>query len=126
MVRRSLLNKAPLLLAAILTALFLGVSTLHLSAAAGTDGEVAITSPSDGAVMSGVGVEVVIELRDRGSRGDHVHLYLDGKLVKPLYGEKVTYTFPSLGHGEHTFTVRLATKGHRLLEAEDSVTVSIR
>jgi len=90
------------------------------------EGNVVITSPAKGASLKGGTVDVVIELRDKGRRGDHVHLYIDGKLVKPLYGDKVSYTFTGLQRGRHTITVKIATKGHSVLETEDSVTVNLR
>jgi hypothetical protein len=89
-------------------------------------GNVVITSPADGEAINGGTVDVVIELRDKGRRGDHVHLYIDGKLVKPLYGRRVVYTFNGLSRGRHTITVKIATKGHSVLDTEDSVTVTVR
>lgn len=91
-----------------------------------SDGSVVINSPADGAKISGSTVDVVFELQDKGSRGDHVHLYLDGKLVKPLYGKKVSYTIKGIGGGRHSIVIKLATKGHQILDTEDSVTVDVR
>jgi len=92
----------------------------------GSKKAVIIHQPADNAVVHGNSVDVVIELRDRGRRGDHVHLYLDGRLVKPLYGDKITYTINRLGHGAHKIVVRLATKRHKILEANDFVTINVR
>ncbi len=93
---------------------------------AGSGKAVVITDPADGAVIHGSSVDVIFELRNKGARGDHVHLYLDGRLVKPLHGRKVAYTINGLRRGHHSITIRLATKGHRLLEPQDSVTVEVR
>ena len=90
------------------------------------DGEVAITSPTDGETIRHGTVDVLIELRDRGSRGNHVHLYVDGRLIKPLYGDRISYTLRGLTRGRHTITVRLATKRHRVLDPHDSITVNVR
>jgi len=92
----------------------------------GSGKAVVIINPADGAVIHGSSVDVVFELRNKGARGDHVHLYLDGRLVKPLHGRKVTYTINRLSKGHHNITIRLATKGHRILEPQDSVTVDVR
>jgi len=92
----------------------------------GSGKAVVIMNPADGTVIHGSSVDVVFELRNKGARGDHVHLYLDGRLVKPLHGRKVTYTINQLSRGHHNITIRLATKGHRLLEPQDSVTVDVR
>ncbi len=108
------------------------LSAIMLTAAAtvlaegGSDGEVVIMSPADGATISGSSVDVVFELRDKGSRGDHVHLYLDGKLVKPLHGKKVSHTINGLRGGTHTITVRIATKRHEVLETKASVNVHVK
>ncbi len=111
------------------TLILLAASSSFLMAgasAAGDGGKVVITSPEDGAVIKGRTVDVLIELRDRGRRGNHVHIYMDGRLIKPLYGDKVSYTFSGLAPGTHTISVRIATKGHKVLKAHDSVTVEVR
>jgi len=111
------------------TALWYGGPGTPMAAGAedlGSGKAVVIMNPADGTVIHGSSVDVVFELRNKGARGDHVHLYLDGRLVKPLHGRKVTYTINQLSRGHHNITIRLATKGHRLLEPQDSVTVDVR
>jgi len=120
------LPAVPALLGALAVVLLLAGPTPARAAEKSTDGEVAITSPADGETIHGNTVDVYIELRDRGSQGNHVHIYLDGKLIKPLYGKKIAYTLRGLGRGKHKITIRLATKRHRVLEANDSVTVNVR
>jgi len=105
---------------------FIGTVRAYSADDGASGGEVVITSPADGETVRGGAVDVIIELRDRGSRGDHVHLYIDGRLVKPLYGDKVAYTLNGLGSGTHTITVRIATKGHHVLDTEDSVRINVR
>jgi len=63
------------------------------------DGAVAISSPEDGAVV-GETVEVAFEIVDKGSRGDHVHLFLDGKF---LAGEHHNGQVPQGGFRLHFF-----------------------
>ncbi len=92
----------------------------------GSGKAVVIKSPADNAVIRGSSVDVIFELRNKGKRGDHVHLYLDGRLVKPLHGRKVTYTINQLRRGNHVILIRLATKGHKILEPQDSVTIEVR
>lgn len=87
---------------------------------------VAIVNPADNEVVNGSTVDVIIELRDRGVSGDHVHLYLDGKLVKPLYGTRVTHTLNGLSSGSHSISIKLATKKHKILDTGDSVTINIK
>ncbi len=97
-----------------------------ITRAEGESGEVTITSPDDGAAIKGSSVDVVFELRDKVTRGNHVHLYLDGKLVKPLHGRKVSYTINGVSSGKHTITIKLATKSHQVLDVTDSVSVDVR
>ncbi|HLC17515.1 MAG TPA: Ig-like domain-containing protein [Thermodesulfobacteriota bacterium] len=87
------------------------------------DGAVAISSPEDGAVV-GETVEVAFEIVDKGSRGDHVHLFLDGKLLDPVYTK--TYTVKGLSKGEHTIEVKLVTKNHVLLGPSASAKVTVK
>lgn len=96
-----------------------------VAADAATDGAVRINSPEDGAVIKGSSVVVSFEILNKGSRGDHVHLYLDGKLVKPLRGVKGEYTITGLTKGKHELEIRLSTKGHHVLDIEDGVTIKV-
>jgi len=74
---------------------------------------IVIMSPADGALSRGASVDVVFELHNRGARGDHINLYLDGRIVKPL-------------RGEHTIAIKLATKYHGIPDAQNSVTVEVK
>ena len=88
-----------------------------------SEGKVVIKSPEEGAVVAGDVVEVSFEIVEKGKRGDHVHLFLDGKLQDPVYGK--TYTLKGLGKGEHTIEVKLVTKNHAILGPVASVKVSV-
>jgi len=94
-------------------------------AEASSDGVVKINSPEDGAVIKGNSVVVSFEIKDKGSRGDHVHLFLDGRLVKPLYGVKSEYKIKGLSKGDHKIEIRLSTKSHHVLDVKDSVTITV-
>ncbi len=94
-------------------------------AEAAPDGVVKINSPEDGAVLKGNSVVVSFEIKDKGSRGDHVHLFLDGRLVKPLRGVKGEYTIKGLTKGEHNIEIRLSTKSHHVLDITDGVAITV-
>ncbi len=120
---------APIMLAVFVAGLWFGAPSV--SFAAGQEGRapgkaIVIKSPADGDVIRGTSVDVIFELRNKGARGDHVHLYLDGRLVKPLYGRKVVYTLNRLSHGSHSIVIRLATKRHQILKPQDSVTIEVK
>ncbi len=118
-------------LSAPLAALMLIASAVLLQAvpAAAEDlhkARVVIMSPSDGASVKGGQVDVIIEMRGKGRHVGRVSLYIDGRLVRPLYGKRVSYTFTGLKKGRHTITVKRAVRGHSVIETEDSVTVKVR
>ncbi|MFQ5427518.1 MAG: Ig-like domain-containing protein [Thermodesulfobacteriota bacterium] len=87
---------------------------------------IAIVAPAENEIIQGGTVDVIIELRDKGVSGDHVHLYLDGKLVKPLHGRRITHTLTGLSSGSHNIVIKLATKRHKILETEDSVNIEVK
>lgn len=47
---------------------------------------------------------------DKGSRGDHIHFYLDGKNQGVVRSN--TYKIKGLGKGRHKIEAKLASKGH--------------
>lgn len=85
------------------------------------DSSVAITSPKKDQ-MTGPDVAVMWELK-KGSKADHVHLYLDGTLKGPQYGD--SYQLKGLKPGKHTIELKTTTKGHDILGPSDSVTITV-
>ncbi len=66
-----------------------------------------IVSPVEGAVIESS--QVPIETRFvRGTRGDHLHIYVDGVFAKTTKRE--TMTLWDVGDGEHTIDVRAASR----------------
>jgi hypothetical protein len=88
-----------------------------------SDGKVVITSPEDGSEIYGDSLEVTFEIVDKGARGDHVHLFLDEKLLKPVYGK--SYKIKRLTKGEHTISIKLASKNHIILGPEASIKIVV-
>lgn len=89
-----------------------------------SDGEVVIHSPEEGSTVSGAKVKVSFEIVDKGKRGDHIHIFLDNELLKPVYGK--SYTIKRLEQGRHTITVRLASKSHVILGPKAEVKVIVK
>jgi hypothetical protein len=87
-------------------------------------GKVVIHSPEDGATVSGDSLKVSFEIADKGKRGDHVHVFLNGKLLKPVYGK--SHTIKGLEKGEHTIEVKLASKNHIILGPKAAVLVTVK
>ncbi|MFQ5456451.1 MAG: hypothetical protein ACE5EA_09675 [Nitrospirota bacterium] len=91
---------------------------------AGGDGHITIESPKDEEVIGGHKVKIKFEQIKEG-RADHVHIFVDGKLAKPLIGKNET-TINISRKGSHEITVRAATANHNLLDVKDSVTIEIK
>ncbi len=85
-----------------------------------TQGKVAILSPADGTVTNEKVITIEMKLIDKGKRGDHIHLYKNGKFVKTIY--KSRYVL-GLKKGENVITIRLASKDHKELGPSYSIKV---
>lgn len=90
-------------------------------AIADSSGEVTITSPQNNSTVSGT-FTLEWDL-DKGNKGDHSHIYIDGKNkgVVRTTNRKIS----GLSPGKHTIEVRLASKGHAELGPKDSITVMV-
>jgi hypothetical protein len=105
-----------------LIALPLALALIFTTARA-DDGKVTILKPEEGEVVQGSGYTVEFEL-DKGSRGDHVHIFLDGKHVAPVT-KKSSYKLTRLKKGPHTVTLKLADKNHDYLGPEGEVNFKV-
>jgi hypothetical protein len=76
-------------------------------AVAGEDASLMILSPKEGAVIESSSVPIETRFV-RGTRGDHLHLYVDGVFAKTTKRE--TMTLWDVGEGEHTIEVRAASR----------------
>ncbi|RJQ47958.1 MAG: hypothetical protein C4528_03850 [Gammaproteobacteria bacterium] len=103
----------------LLFSLVFGAATLVFAA----DGSVTITAPADGATIK-ANTETKLEYEiSPGARGDHFHLYIDGKenVVRALKG---SYTLPKFNPGKHTVTLKVVDKGHTPTGLEKTITVT--
>lgn len=74
---------------------------------AAEDASLAIVSPQDGAVIESSSVPIETRFV-RGTRGDHLHVYVDGKFAKTT--KRDTMTVWDVRDGEHTIEVRAASR----------------
>jgi hypothetical protein len=81
--------------------------TLAAVVSAAEDVSLAIVSPQDGAVIESSNVPIETRFV-RGVRGDHLHVYVDGKFAKTT--KRDTMTVWDVGDGEHTIEVRAASR----------------
>ncbi len=108
------------------------LSLLLMLAAAGfsvqvlaAEGSVTITSPASGAkldsmVQNKISYEVV-----PGPRGDHVHLYVDGKETAVIRQLKGSYTMDTLAPGKREICIKVVNKGHTPIGVQQCVNVTV-
>ncbi len=94
---------------ALLTAFTLLLSVAFVSDVYSADGEIAIKTPGDGEVVKSSTVMVEMEI-EKGTRGDHIHFYLDGENLGVVRVDK--YKLTDMAKGKHKVEARLASKGH--------------
>lgn len=101
-----------------------------VTAPAAEDLSLTIVSPQDGTVIETSNIPIETRFV-RGTAGDHLHIYVDGKFAKTTKRE--TMTLWDVRDGEHSIEVRAASrekdeKGveHKELGVNASVTVEVR
>lgn len=105
----------------ILLGIYLSITVLSSAWAQGS-GSVAITSPADGATLHGPIIDLTLSV-DKGARGEHVHLYIDGKFEAIVKGDH--YQLKGLPAGEHRIYVKLATRKHEEIGPTAMVTFTV-
>jgi hypothetical protein len=88
------------------------------------EGSVQIISPKDGDTINKSSVRVKFNLIDKGTAGQHLHIFVDSVCKKMIMGGK-THILANLSEGKHTIDIRLMTKHHKETGAKDSVTVTV-
>lgn len=78
-----------------------------------------IVSPKDGEAV-GQTFDLKYDLH-AGTHAHHAHVYLDGQYQKGFKG-----TFKNVAPGKHEIKVRAANNDHKLLPAEDTVTIEVK
>lgn len=86
---------------------------------------VSIDSPVDGAKLDQkVRCRIYYELTP-GSKGDHAHLYLDGKQMAMLHLLKDSYILDPLAPGKHEICIKMVTSGHTPTGAQKCDKISV-
>lgn len=81
--------------------------TLAAVGSVAEDASLVIVTPADGAVVESSNVPIETRFV-RGTRGDHLHVYVDGVFAKTTKRE--TLTVWDVRDGEHTIEVRAASR----------------
>jgi hypothetical protein len=87
-------------------------------------GLVNISSPVDGAKLSGSSAKLVFDVT-AAPKGEHVHVFVDGDEVGRLHEMKGSYTVDKLAVGKHWLCIRVVDKGHTPIGAEKCVSVIV-
>ena len=89
------------------------------------DASVKISSPADGAKLSRTAQTKINYEVMPGSKGDHVHLYMDDKEVGVLRQLKGSHTLESLAPGKHEICIKIVSKGHTPIGVQQCIKVSV-
>ena len=101
------------------------IVALAMTAVARSDeGTVTISSPADKSKLSGTSTKIVFDVAPGPSKGDHVHVYVDGDEVAVLRQLKGSYPVDKLAIGKHWLCVRVVDKGNTPVGLEKCVEVT--
>ncbi|MGH8788124.1 MAG: hypothetical protein ACREYA_23965 [Cupriavidus necator] len=104
-------------------ALSLGLLTMPVQA---TQAHVNITAPTDGATLSRTDVTKLEYEVQAGPKGDHVHVYVDGKEVAILQKLKGTHTLSTLSPGRRTICIKVVNSAHVPIGVEQCINVEVQ
>lgn len=94
-------------------------------AGAASDAYVKITAPADGAKVDGMELTRLAYEVKPGPKGDHVHVYVDGKEVGILRQLKGAYTLESLAPGPRAICVKVVNRAHVPIGVEQCIKVRV-
>lgn len=63
-------------------------------------------------------------MMDKGTNGDHLHIFLDGKHLGPIT-KKSRFKLTQLESGPHTVTLKLADRKHKFLGPEGAADFTV-
>ncbi|HEY0878579.1 MAG TPA: PepSY domain-containing protein [Zeimonas sp.] len=98
---------------------------LAATPAASAEPHVRIEAPSEGAKLDAMEQNRLVYEVEPGPRGDHVHVYVDGKEVGILRQLKGSYTLETLSPGPHELCVKVVNKGHTPVGVQDCIEVRV-
>ncbi len=118
--------------------LLLAVAVLVSGSALAEEASVKIFSPAEGANLNSESDNVVKYEIVPGPKGDHSHLYLDGKEIAILRKLEGSYTFvykpgdqesyfqDKLTRGAHDICIKVVNKNHTPIGVEQCVKVNVK
>jgi len=109
----------------LLTGLAVLAFTASTSLALAEDGSIKITAPVEGAKLDAMAQNKMAYEVDPGTKGDHIHVYVDNKEQAVLKEKKGSYTFETMTPGAHNICIKVVNKGHTPIGLEKCVKVKV-
>ena len=105
---------------ALVAGLGLGATALYAQEAS-----IDIASPNDGAVLKSSAENKIEYDVTPGPKGDHTHLYVDGKEIAVLRELKGSHALGDLSPGSHDVCIKVVNKAHTPIGVEKCVKVDV-
>jgi hypothetical protein len=90
------------------------------------EGKVVISSPAEGATLDAMAENRLVYEVEPGPKGDHVHVYVDGKEAAILRKLKGSYPLETPSAGPHDICIKVVNKAHVPIGVEDCVKVTVK
>lgn len=84
-----------------------------------------IESPANDSTLDAMAQNRLVYEVEPGPRGDHVHVYVDGREVGILRQLKGSYTLETLAPGERELCVKVVNKAHTPIGVDDCIRVRV-
>lgn len=106
--------------------ILLAAFALFASSAIAAEPSVTITTPADGARLDAMAQTKLVYEVEPGPKGDHTHLYVDGKEAAILRKLKGTHTLETMPAGNHDICIKVVNKGHTPIGVEKCIKVTVQ
>lgn len=99
--------------------------SVALAAAPAGEGYVKILAPADGARVQRMKPATLVYEANPGARGEHVHVYVDGREVGILRRLKGSYTLKPLSPGQRTVCIKVVNRAHVPIGVEQCIKLTV-
>ncbi len=104
----------------------LAVATITFAAPAlAANPLVTITAPADGAKLDAMAQAKLVYDVVPGPKGDHTHLYIDGKEIAIVRELKGTRTLETMAPGGHEICIKVVNKAHTPIGLQKCIKVTV-
>lgn len=90
------------------------------------EGSIVIEAPAEGATLKAKEKNQLVYAVNRGRKGDHVHVYVDGEEVATLHRTKGSYALKDLNAGPREICIKVVNKGHTPIGLERCTKVTVQ